>query len=90
MKAGLTGYAQVYGNYNTTPYDKLKLDITYIESYSFWLDIKLVLLTVKTIFQRERTTGIIEGQITAQQLNNTIGELASALEIDLYDDKMNL
>jgi lipopolysaccharide/colanic/teichoic acid biosynthesis glycosyltransferase len=90
MKAGLTGYAQVYGNYNTTPYDKLKLDITYIESYSFWLDIKLILLTVKTIFQRERTVGISEGQITAQQLNNTIGELASALEIDLYDDEIKL
>ncbi|MDF2484914.1 MAG: exopolysaccharide biosynthesis polyprenyl glycosylphosphotransferase, partial [Herbinix sp.] len=71
-------------------YDKLKLDITYIESYSFWLDIKLILLTVKTIFQRERTVGISEGQITAQQLNNTIGELASALEIDLYDDEIKL
>ena len=35
VKAGLTGYAQVYGKYNTTPYDKLKLDLFYIENYSF-------------------------------------------------------
>ena len=41
VKAGLAGYAQVYGKYNTTPYDKLKLDLTYIENYSFWLDIQL-------------------------------------------------
>ena len=43
VKAGLTGYAQVYGKYNTTPYDKLKLDLYYIENYSFWLDVKLIL-----------------------------------------------
>lgn len=36
VKAGLTGYAQVYGKYNTTPYDKLKLDLTYIRNYSFY------------------------------------------------------
>jgi exopolysaccharide biosynthesis polyprenyl glycosylphosphotransferase len=90
MKAGLTGYAQVYGNYNTTPYDKLKLDITYIESYSFWLDIKLILLTAKTILQRDRTVGISEGQITAKKLNDTFGELASTLEIDINDDVINL
>ena len=42
VKAGLTGYAQVYGKYNTTPYDKLKLDLFYIENYSFVLDLKLL------------------------------------------------
>ena len=47
VKAGLTGYAQVYGKYNTTPYDKLKLDLFYIENYSFLLDIKLIFMTVK-------------------------------------------
>ena len=87
MKAGLTGYAQVYGKYNTTPYDKLKLDITYIESYSFWLDIKLMLLTAKTIFQREKTEGISEGQITARQIYDVDGELTSTLEINLDDYK---
>lgn len=67
VKAGLTGYAQVYGKYNTTPYDKLKLDLNYIQNYSFWLDIKIVLLTVKVIFQKENTEGVNEGQKTAQR-----------------------
>lgn len=65
VKAGLTGYAQVYGKYNTTPYDKLKLDLTYIENYSFWLDIKLLFLTFKILFQKENTEGIDANQITA-------------------------
>lgn len=65
VKAGLTGYAQVYGKYNTTPYDKLKLDLTYIENYSFWLDIKLLFLTLKILFQKENTEGIDANQITA-------------------------
>ena len=45
MKAGLTGYAQVYGKYNTTSYDKLKLDLTYIRYYSLLLALKLILMT---------------------------------------------
>lgn len=57
VKGGLTGYAQVYGKYNTTPYDKLKLDLTYIENYSFMLDCKLILMTVATMFKRESTEG---------------------------------
>ena len=65
VKAGLTGYAQVYGKYNTTPYDKLKLDLTYIETYSVWLDLKLMLMTFKIIFQKENTEGIDKGQVTA-------------------------
>ena len=69
VKAGLTGYAQVYGKYNTTPYDKLKLDLTYIENYSFWLDIKLLLLTFKILFQKENTEGIDLNQVTAIKNN---------------------
>lgn len=65
MKAGLTGYAQVYGKYNTKPYDKLKLDLTYIENYSLWLDFQLVASTVKVIFQKENTEGIDKSQKTA-------------------------
>ena len=65
VKAGLTGYAQVYGQYNTTPYDKLKLDLTYIENYSFRLDMKLILLTVKILFYKEKTEGIEEWQTAA-------------------------
>lgn len=67
VKAGLTGYAQVYGKYNTTPYDKLKLDLTYIENYSFVLDMKLMLLTVKVLFQKENTEGIEQWQTNASE-----------------------
>ena len=65
VKAGLTGYAQVYGQYNTVPYDKLKLDLTYITNYSIWLDIKLIILTVKILFQKEKSEGVDDGQKTA-------------------------
>ena len=65
VKAGITGYAQVYGKYNTTPIDKLKLDLIYIERYSFWLDIKLMLLTLRIIFSKDSTEGVESGQTTA-------------------------
>ena len=65
VKAGLTGYAQVYGKYNTVPYDKLKFDITYIENYSLWLDIKIMLLTFKILFVKDNTEGVDEEQKTA-------------------------
>lgn len=58
VKAGLSGYAQIYGKYNTTPYDKLKLDLTYIQNYSLVLDLKLILLTVKILFMKESTEGV--------------------------------
>lgn len=69
VKAGLAGYAQVYGKYNTTPYDKLKLDLTYIENYSVWLDIKLMLLTLKVLITPDSTEGVERDQQTA--LKNT-------------------
>lgn len=72
VKAGLAGYAQVYGKYNTTPYDKLKLDLTYIEQYSFWLDLKLMLLTLKILIKPESTEGVSGTQTTA--LKNGAGE----------------
>lgn len=65
VKAGLTGYAQVFGKYNTTPYDKLKLDLYYIENYSIWLDLKLMFMTFKILFQKENTEGVDDWQITA-------------------------
>lgn len=66
VKAGLTGFAQVYGKYNTTPYDKLKLDLTYIENYSFLLDLKLLVLTFEILFERENTEGIESWQTHAE------------------------
>jgi lipopolysaccharide/colanic/teichoic acid biosynthesis glycosyltransferase len=62
VKAGLTGYAQIYGKYNTTPLDKLKLDLMYIEKYSILLDIRLIFLTLKIMFMKESTEGVEEGQ----------------------------
>ncbi len=70
VKAGLTGYAQVYGKYNTTPYDKLKLDLAYIKKYSFWLDLKLIFMTFKILFQKENTEGIESWQKTAATKDN--------------------
>ena len=65
VKAGLTGYAQILGKYNTTPYDKLKLDLMYISQYSIFLDIKLILMTLKVLFVPESTEGVAENQHTA-------------------------
>ncbi len=58
VKGGLTGYAQVYGKYNTIPYDKLRFDLMYIENYSLLLDLKLMLLTLRILFTKESTEGV--------------------------------
>lgn len=58
VKAGITGMAQVYGNYDTSPRDKLLMDLMYIEEYTFSLDITLLLLTVRTVFLTEKTEGV--------------------------------
>lgn len=71
VKAGLTGFAQIYGKYNTIPYDKLKLDLFYIENYSAWLDIRLILMTLKILFKRGSTEGIGEEQVTAVKQSDT-------------------
>lgn len=65
VKAGLTGYAQVYGKYNTTPLDKLKLDLIYIAQRSVLFDLRILFYTIKIIFIPESTEGIPDGQSTA-------------------------
>lgn len=67
VKAGLTGYAQIYGKYNTTAYDKLKLDLTYIRNYSFFLDLKLMIMTPKIMLMKESTEGVIDEDPRLQQ-----------------------
>lgn len=57
VKGGLTGYAQVFGKYNTSAYNKLKMDLMYIQNYSLALDFKLILMTVKILFKKESTEG---------------------------------
>ncbi|WP_034442384.1 sugar transferase [Butyrivibrio sp. AE2032] len=64
-KAGLTGYAQVYGKYNTTPYDKLHMDLMYIANPSIIEDIRICFATIKILFTPDSTEGIAEGQTTA-------------------------
>ena len=64
-KAGLTGYAQVYGKYNTTPYDKLQMDLMYIANPSLAEDFKIIFATIKILFEKESTDGVKAGQITA-------------------------
>lgn len=64
-KAGLTGYAQVYGKYNTSPYDKLMMDLMYIAHASILEDIRIILATVKILFMPESTEGVAEGATTA-------------------------
>lgn len=69
-KAGLTGYAQIYGKYNTTPYDKLVMDLMYIAHPSIVEDLKIMFATVKILFMPESTEGVSEGQTTAMSGKN--------------------
>lgn len=66
VKAGLTGYAQVYGKYNTTAYDKLKLDLIYVQKYSLLMDLRLIFMTLKVIFMKESTEGLDDGERIAK------------------------
>lgn len=69
-KAGLTGYAQIYGKYNTTPYDKLVMDLMYIAHPSIVEDLKIMFATVKILFVPESTEGVAEGATTAMEQEN--------------------
>ena len=65
VRAGLTGFAQVYGKYNTDPYDKLQMDLMYINNMSPILDLKMLLATFKILFVKDSTSGIEAGCVTA-------------------------
>lgn len=85
VKGGLTGYAQVYGRYNTTSYDKLKMDLIYVVNYSLMLDFQIVLETVKIIFSKESTEGFTEENSKimneyGQELEAARQEIAAARE----------
>jgi lipopolysaccharide/colanic/teichoic acid biosynthesis glycosyltransferase len=75
VKGGLTGYAQIYGKYNTTAYDKLRLDLMYIENYSILLDIKLILMTIRILFSKESTEGFEKQQENEQLLQEMLKEI---------------
>ena len=65
VRGGLTGYAQIYGKYSTGPEDKIKYDLIYIYNYSLRLDIRLLFLTVRILFQKENSEGVDEGMRSA-------------------------
>ncbi len=72
VKGGLTGYAQIYGKYNTTPEDKLKMDLIYIERYSLLLDLKLLAMTIKILFMKESTEGFTDKDNKGVQKSKSI------------------
>lgn len=75
VRGGLTGYAQIYGKYNTSAYDKLRLDLMYIENYSLMLDIKLIILTLRIIFSKESTEGIDKQQENQRKVEALLREM---------------
>jgi exopolysaccharide biosynthesis polyprenyl glycosylphosphotransferase len=77
VKGGLTGYAQVHGKYNTSAYDKLKLDLMYIENYSVLLDIEILFKTVKILLMKDSTEGFNE-------------EISCAMERQFSDSKEDI
>ena len=71
VKAGLTGYAQVTGVYDTSPYDKLKMDLMYIENYSLRMDLQIILMTLKTmLFPGKTNAEAEEGVLQPEQQIN--------------------
>jgi len=75
VPSGLTGYAQIYGKYNTTAYDKLRFDLMYIENYSLLLDIKLILMTLRIIFSKESTEGVTAQEEKEERLKAVLEEV---------------
>ena len=82
VKAGLTGTAQIYGKYNSTPYDKLEMDLIYINNMSLLEDIKLIFATIKILFMKDSTSGVEEGQVTAVKDFEDIKESPEKVQID--------
>ena len=79
VKGGLTGYAQVYGKYNTTAMDKLKLDLMYIENYSLALDLRIILMTIRIMFKKESTEGFEEKNAITNNISENQPERAALL-----------
>ena len=73
VKAGLTGYAQVTGVYDTSPYDKLKMDMMYIENYSLRLDLQIILMTIKIMLFPPETNAHDSKGILTENKNDTKG-----------------
>ena len=70
VKAGLTGYAQIEGKYNTSPEDKLMLDLMYIENFSLWNDVRLIFRTLTVLFRPDSTEGFRETEKPGSSKNH--------------------
>ncbi len=91
VKGGLTGYAQIYGKYNSSPYDKARLDLMYIENYSLFLDIKLLFMTVQILLKKESTEGIDKAEDIRrkreQLLHTQVGGMDQAVPVGMEDNR---
>lgn len=87
VKGGLTGFAQIYGRYNTTAYDKLRLDLMYIENYSFRLDIKLMLMTLRIMITPESTEGFEKQEELERSKEELLKEYAATSERAHIDEQ---
>lgn len=87
VKAGLTGYAQVYGKYNTMPYDKLQMDLMYIAHPSIIEDLKIILATIKVLFVSESIEGVTQGAVTAIDVSDKNVEQKKQVEVCYFTTK---
>ena len=80
VKGGLTGYAQIYGKYNTSAYDKLRLDLMYIENFSLLMDIKLILMTVRIMLSKDSTEGFDKAEELERLVQKSLDEESTQTE----------
>ena len=90
IKAGITGYAQVYGNYSSRASDKILLDLIYALNYSLLLDIKLILLTVRQVFIHESAEGHDEEFHSEMDRHERETIRRNNLKGDIYDNEKDL
>ena len=78
VKAGITGLAQILGNYSTNPKTKAKYDLLYIKNYSLLSDIKIIFNTIKIIFLKSSSKGVVK--------EKELDEMLQALGLDVYKE----
>lgn len=71
-RPGITGWAQVHGRNAISWDDKFKLDVWYVDNSSLWLDIKIIFLTIKTVFIKEGISA--EGHVTIEPFKGNDGD----------------
>ena len=69
VRPGVTGWAQINGRNAISWEDKFELDVWYVDNQSFWLDLKILLLTVKKVFVREGISGV--GEVTMSKFSGS-------------------